>query len=388
MLTLPINPPDTPSGLLKYRPEQIINLDQLNDDCLRLIFESCELNVYDLLEIANVCTRFHDVALMVYRTKYDKAERINVAFDSILDTEYFLRTFGPSIGNLTANCYDIECGLISEYCPNIKKLVCHLKEQQTIDDLCTLLPRLDELHVSLCNEQMYLGGWRGTDMQLQKLSIDLKYARDYRLPNGNFPALIELELINVGMTHGEAFFQRTPLLKKLHMISDENMDIRSFYQPLLCRFYLPNTLRTLEFGGSGMFTLIQLLESAIDHEVPLEYLVLREIGNIISVDLIGIICRIKTIERINTSYPLFDTDHIVQILQNLPALVELQISVDEKTYDDIKKYVETANGNILAKKSYAIYITDEEMGENRIHCIDIIIKITKKNGSNRWSATD
>lgn len=44
-------------------------LDSLNDDCLRAIFNSPEIDTIDLMALANICERFEAIAIEVFHTK-------------------------------------------------------------------------------------------------------------------------------------------------------------------------------------------------------------------------------------------------------------------------------------------------------------------------------
>lgn len=57
---------------IKYQNRCILNA--LNDDCLRAIFESKNLQMEDLCSLGSVCTRFNDIVKPVFASKYKDSE--------------------------------------------------------------------------------------------------------------------------------------------------------------------------------------------------------------------------------------------------------------------------------------------------------------------------
>lgn len=130
-------------------------LKRLNDDCLRLIFESSLLSLWDLKSLANVCTRFEHIAKLVFRSKYrDLANNFVVQKEDLWQTEEFVRTFGDIITSINLTRVadaktDIELRMILEHCQNVIELECDVYEAASILAMRTLLPKLHRLKIRL-----------------------------------------------------------------------------------------------------------------------------------------------------------------------------------------------------------------------------------------------
>lgn len=130
-------------------------LDRLNDDCLRLIFESARLSLWDLKSLANVCTRFERIAKLVFGSKYrDLANNFVVPKDDLWQTHELVRTFGDTItavnlAQVADARTDIELRMILEHCPNVVQLECVVHEPHTMLAMRARVPKLRRLKIRM-----------------------------------------------------------------------------------------------------------------------------------------------------------------------------------------------------------------------------------------------
>lgn len=128
MLSMESPPPHQES------PNHILNT--LNDDCLLELFESPVFSLWDLVTIANVCTRFHGVAKKAFRTKSIDDKEIFRAID-LWRMEEFFCAFGELITSIDlseneSTNADIMLWLLLKHCTNITNLECKVCHTRTV----------------------------------------------------------------------------------------------------------------------------------------------------------------------------------------------------------------------------------------------------------------
>lgn len=342
-------PPDPDS------PENILN--KLYDDCLHTIFSSSTLDISDLVQIANVCQRFNCIAKEVFKVKHKNFDEIVIPLDGPF--EDILRAFGESINNFgSAELNDIQCELIAKYCPNIKKLKCTISEQHTIDGLRELIVRLDNLHITLGKAFMSIKEWSGADIQLKSLLIKRKSSY-LRLPKGNLPKLFDLNLGLVQLGESELLLRENPQLEKLSMwIWHEDTIWPIDYS---CFGSLQN-LRSLDIKQDrDIIEAMEVLKTISEYDIRLEHLAALLPCSKIN-EHFKYIGQIKSLKTLDLRYIDF-TEAVARLVQNLPNLVDLNISSFENKngFKDIRAFVENAGGSLqILTYSYEIWVVTAE----------------------------
>lgn len=199
-------------------------LSTLNDDCLLSIFEAAPLDIMDLAEIAATCRRFHPLALRVAAARHNKIEHFyRSAAGPLWRIERMFRLLGAAFVEIGFDeDSDIECGMIAEHCPHVRKLRCHIQELQSTGDLYALLGRLEhlDLHVHLTGTCIDLRWWPTERMPMRCLKITcgtglLGPTCPVRLPHGQLTHLLDFHLDHARIAGNETFFAHNPQLETL-----------------------------------------------------------------------------------------------------------------------------------------------------------------------------
>lgn len=221
---------------IQSSPSNILNA--LNDDCLREIFNSEVLDIWDLCSLADVCQRFREIAKEVFPHKYNNRW---IDWACLWRTERLLQIFDSSFTTLNNFHYQLEdilCGLIAEHCTKITKLTCKLREPASLIHMRPLMQRLSALEITF-DDIGYLNDDDGEDgnsgIQLNDLfdsqpiiSIEtLKIKADrsrytLHLPSATLVNLrsFHLQFVSLDeMSNNKAFFSRNPQLEKLEFRS-------------------------------------------------------------------------------------------------------------------------------------------------------------------------
>lgn len=106
-------------------PGNILNV--LNDDCLRTIFESTQLNLMDLGSIASVCKRFKRVARQVIDTIMQKKDhepyKLNACGVILCRVESFIEHVGSFYPKIQLSSRrDLLCAFYRKYCKKVNEL--------------------------------------------------------------------------------------------------------------------------------------------------------------------------------------------------------------------------------------------------------------------------
>lgn len=146
-------------------------LNAATDQCLLSIFKHPALDMWDLLSVSNVCTRFNPVAKQAVTIKLEGHEE-SFGKLSVWQVEKLFRTFGHLFNSLDVNQFasadpDVVYVLALKHCPNIVRLLfkipdnhAYVDHSKTMDDddviaaLRTLLPKLHQLTIQ--KENRYL----------------------------------------------------------------------------------------------------------------------------------------------------------------------------------------------------------------------------------------
>lgn len=343
-----LDPPDFDA------PDNILN--KLNDDCLRSIFESSNLDHMDLWQLARVCHRFYDIAKPVFGVKYKNFEEFSMEIESAQwSFGELVCLFGSKIKSFGwSELNDIQCQLAAKHCPNVKKLICNISDQETIDGIRDFVVRLEKFYVTFSNAPMCMHDWFGTDTKLRRLIIQ-HYGDNYlRLPRGNLPALTELILTEVRLSGNEQFFRDNPQLQKLSLglwfMSEWPFDFTCFGA-------LKN-LRSLTLLQSTDYTATTtMIHAFADLNIPLEDLCISFRQADTNQYFLNAISRIKSIKSLLVRFLRFDDNdqQAIRIAQNLPNLTVLSLSTEfhANALSGIKRLMDNAGEKL--KKIHVYY---------------------------------
>lgn len=351
-------------------------LSTLNDDCLRLIFESSTLNLWDLISIANVCKRFKRIANLVFRSKYrDLANKIVIKQEDLWQTEEFVRTFGDSIAaiNLTQvseASTDIELRMIIKYCKNVIELECEVHEEQTIIELHPIITKLEKLDIRLRDANDFL---RLFDVRLQYQLEKLK-AINVILPEMPLPRLRELyaqandtrkqltiegffafnrQLECLTLSNYDFDFSIGCILRYLPNLIDLGLEQVNFCAISrddgddVCAIAQLKQLKSLRIRVQhDKATVLLLLRALYNGRVQLERLVLEDI-NEDDDSLIDAICRLKSIRQLKMDH--LNEKHLLRLAHELINLDRIGVESDRLPFYIIRDTLRKAKRLTRAK---------------------------------------
>lgn len=189
--------------------ETYFQLNVLNDDCFHEIFN--KLNFPGLFSVANVCTRFNQIAKQVFASKY-RSRMINSThlhlIRFLIQVENVLSNFGSFIVSLEVdpeqildnntddetkyNLSNSILTMIGAHCRNLNELIINFLrlDEQTLIRISSLLLRLKTLRLRTVTN----GSARDVISkcsQLEVLDYCLYSHYDIDLPNVTLPNLVE-----------------------------------------------------------------------------------------------------------------------------------------------------------------------------------------------------
>lgn len=311
-MPLSVRPPPPPG---QHSAEHMLNA--LNDDCLREIFKSSALNVWDLAAIAHVCRRFDAIAYEVFRGS--KVGRAPIVFDTVelWRIEECLRSFGPlikwiNLSELGEPSTDVVLRLVLKYCNNLTSLSCEANYGETIDAMRRILPKLKHLELKDSTGNFFKLFTPNTEYSLEKLCIECD---DLSLPTFQLPNLIDLSLsgrcVRPGPPLESAFFAQNPQLELLNLSNVHiigGIDTIVQHMPNLSALHLDSLdlsprSRFADFKQLKRFSLCsadskdfeEILQAFYDGRVAIEWL---SLGWTWVDSIIDTICKMKSIMRL------------------------------------------------------------------------------------------
>lgn len=335
-------------------------ITDLNDDCLREIFEYAK--VLDLFSLTGVSSRFKRIAQERFAVKYKEFRLARLSEDAgkkqmIFRTEHlisFLMQFGPLIVSLEVersslpflNDYALE--LVLAHCTDtLRKLI--LVNLELIREHCMLpfLAQLQKLYLVGCffNERFatLLRGYSA----LTKLKFDGTY--DLPLMNYNLPALESISFIRIATlpkSYVNEFLEQNPQLRKVTIIecrdidSDVFQEIASFVpqvEKISFSQFPRNHDLSFVINANHLKKLVKLKKLKIDCAGYSIHTVFSEMvsANILlehlhmghcpySQELNDAISNMKTLKTLNMlSIEEFTSSDLLSICENLPELSRL-----------------------------------------------------------------
>lgn len=407
-----------------------LNISELNDDCLRLVFRKLSLSgLSTLYSIANVCVNFNKIANEIFGLKYRKKQFRFCDFVmnypiSLLQIEDFLKTFGSSIENLwigqvefNFNEYQLNdvLMLINKNCINLKVLDMQkltVKEKissevfplfsrleslkikfdhcKSIDSnelffgfiiLCTQLRHFDVIHH---NDNIMNGGiveMKGLP-KLSSIAIETSNLEYLQLLLLNNPQLEEISLRlftdteNVLQTPNffRLFCEQFANIEKLSIAVISNPD--EIFSTSVMQLSELKRLRYLHIHFNYDFVL-PFVKKMLENNIELETLAIDD--GFIDNDTINVISQIKSISTLKFMLrrTWFDENNLIQLLKRLSTLRELHIEMP----DDATEILDTIKLIIFHGKQLSnltIEVRSHEMCHIREEEFDELLAIVKK----------
>lgn len=205
--------------------KDIVELNDLNENCLRSIFACPTIDVKELLSVACVSSKLRAVAKAALRTKcIDGTATFAKMGDA--QVELFFRHFGSCItsidlSDVLADREDRRLQLMAVHCENVVKLKCTVLRAVTRFAMAPLLPTLKQL--TLVSRPELLDHFRSnTECSLEKLELIniMGVGGGPILPVIRFPKLkfVGLESVYRQLTSTN-FFEINSQLRTLHIFS-------------------------------------------------------------------------------------------------------------------------------------------------------------------------
>lgn len=348
--------PDQPaieSPLLDQQSEHH-TLNALVDNCLREIFESSVLSLWDLLSLANVCKRFNRIAKQAFSSKYVDHES---NFDDIelWRMKEFFRTFGELITTIDlakverASC-DIVVRMMLEHCTKVTNLKCKVHEPETIVAMCPLMKSIESLTIECSTDNFPELFDPNTAYPMKHLAL---HSEKCSLPAMNFPHLEQLYLYEDEYDRNQwpddPFFALNPQIKVLKLyILTFNFGIEHILRhlPNLAEFDMGNSLfgspTQITMSSAQIFAQLEhlkilrtsfylvyadtsgsvILEALCNGQVELEQLSVKDVKDV-GRDT-NAICRMKSIKQLELDR--LDDTNLLRMVRELEHLERIQIS--------------------------------------------------------------
>lgn len=344
-------------------------LNKLPDHCLLTIFGASPITVRDLTEIANVCHRFHAIAITVFRTKHSQIDvlQLQIIPVALWRQMSLFRTFGPLITSFAGQLNDFQCRMAIKYCPHIKELSCRLSERPSFNMLPMLSKQLETLYLDFDELKLHFKDWFNGDSQLKRLMLKSIGGDEISLslPNQNIPQLIELGFHRINVRKAERFFCANPQIQvlKLMRLTEVDLTLNNVLDSLpnlaklvLCESVadspvdhmpIPVTydcniqhtqLRTLKIrilersmSYDSSFEYIKICQQMVQHNVPLENLTLdipQDHSFVLANNFIDIVRQMPTIKSMDIRNFVFNADEMIRLVRELPNLTKLTIGTN------------------------------------------------------------
>lgn len=203
---------------------QLVNV--LNDDCIRHILVARHLNVLDLCEVADTCTRLRALAIEAFAARYRQcsdhlAEVADWCFQHI---ERYFRLFGAVFKVFDARNFYASSPIlppIMAHCTELKELRCSLHDDRTMYEMRPLFSRLQSLTLRECSVTFDLSLLFDANAPIQSLALEgCPYVH---LSPRALPNLVELKLHTVQLRSPTSddqtahFFQQNAQLLRLEL---------------------------------------------------------------------------------------------------------------------------------------------------------------------------
>lgn len=359
----------------------------LNDDCIYEVFKSFHL--LDLCAVANVCTRFHDVATQIIRARYAKRmfdlrqlrHNGHITLDQMDDC---LRLFGSVIRSIEVTFElheDVILGMIAAHCTNLEELEFNGSNisTATITALRPVISQVKSLNLRCLDDR--IKQLFSSTSQLRSLYVRDSFGLS-TLPNVKLPKLTELTLIGLKLqqTSFKNLIAHNRHITKLE-ISDGPIDdnllhcIPQYLQKLehlILNYDCPmdnsiskwddlKCLRTLELNGKD-FPISAIMQALVDGEIPLKRLKLTYSGADEN-DFMDYLCRMQSITDLEftaNSTNLNDSQ-LIQIAQALNNLQQIRVNSMHVTINGIRQMLQYANR--LKESIFRIYA-----GQHQVYC--------------------
>lgn len=281
--------------------------------------------------------------------------------------ENFFRNFGECVLRLgSAWLNDIQCNMASKWCPNIQELKCRLFDRETPDKMRELVARLKTLDVHFFGEEIDLGDWYGTDMQMEKLSVVLFNGALVRLPNGPLPKLKELTISHSPMNASERFFMHNLQIEKLTFVqvldrqNPHKTQLSFIRKPIIQRYMWINTtdiveilenLKTMQFYNELDRVLWDALTAFYRSKIPVEYVKIHQDVLPDTTEIVPFIARLKSIRRLNIKQMPLSDDDLISLSQSLNALEEFKLWSNSESkkapkMSGVRRFVNYAEENL------------------------------------------
>lgn len=386
-------PPDVDS------PQNILN--SLNDDCLRVILENCDIS--SLVEIAFTCTRFPEMAKVVYRHKFRKTKHIiELQTWSLQKIEQYLQIFGDECEYFDLTLFDTPdaiLGMIIKHCTNLKGLLYYTKELPVAYEIKKIFSKLQRLHASQVDR------FNLTKVFKEEPLLEMLHLEEcgVLLPQQNFPNLVDVKMASCSILNGnsyEWFFLRNPQILRLEMFNIydaeclavikfmcnlEELTMISFgvdfytnsSEEFVQHFVALTKLKKLSFMHDEK-TILPFLSILKAIDAPLESLTIQK--NLEGPAAVDKICQFKTLKVLQfvefTPRWCFEDITVIELLnliQELPQLEKIYVLSTELTLTDILSALE--NKHHLCAVNFTVWAARLLLENNQNAVIERISRI-------------
>lgn len=351
-------------------PSHILRM--LNDDCLFHAFR--RMHLLDLVQVANVCRRFQQIAANVFLTRYPRGK-----FDlrdlrhsgdvTLSQMDDCLQAFGACIKSIDVTFElheEILLGMVAEHCTHLEELEFN-GASVTMETILALRPFVEQLTaVTLRTMTDDIALMFSARSRLQTLYIHSRVGSSTLPATLRLPQLRDVQLIGVLAAPAvfEAFIQRHGTIERL-LITDRQLDrglMHSIPRHLarLERLVLVGNcpehtffsnwerlkcLRQLVFDGRN-YPVAGILQSLVDGDVPLEGFRLSS-SRIDHPSIMAALCRLTTVSDVELTQNggaanVTDGD-LARLARSLAGLRSIRVTSPTLTLNGIRLLLKHAD---------------------------------------------
>lgn len=365
---------------------QLVNV--LNDDCILYILLRQNMDLTDLCEVAETCTRLQALALDAFTLKYHKrsedylADMTKWCFQEI---ERYFQLFGASLETFDSTQFCTMTPvlpIIMAHCTGLKELRCSLNKDTANYELRPLFSRLDKLMLYRCRVTCDWSQLFEPNAPIRSLAIDC--CPDVQISSYNLPNLVELKLRSIQMSsvtraeQFEPFFQANAQLLRLHLeyVTLSKASISTVLRPLVnleeLVYIIYGTDRIRCYDGFRSLHRLKsfrlstnaadingILDALIEAQAPLESLhvdLWSAPNDARAPDYIGSVCQFKGLKSLEIGKHFcsfrdsherdLDDQQLLRLVKELPALEEISIDSGIIGLADIGRLLESCSSSL------------------------------------------
>lgn len=332
------------------------NILDLNDDCIREIFD--HLNLMDLFSVAEVCQRFQKNAQKRFAIHHKSVNFFEIATLDVDQMKNFMGTFGPLIEKLSVSMFfvpDENAFLSMVHCfTSVSDLTLHgfTLHDEFVNMMKPVFVRLKKLRLMSCGLSNAYFEVLAYCSELTKLKYKYSSREYFDWPSVHLPKLVNFKYDGyqyAEMKNVRQFLKYNPQLKKIAIGTATGSDTNVIGQ--IGKRSLIEKLALATAGASGsnlcltQFSSLRKLILEVSDCVPASAMVriIRELADLpleyldlfyskINVEIAAAISGLKTLKTLSLDSDAWNASPVLQLFQNMDELFCLRLRIHDSDF--------------------------------------------------------